>query len=153
MRARLALLIVGALAVAVLGGCVPGRDSGQTAERATPSPDEVATDAQGVDRCVPASDELVAAISDELAGQNSISNAWTVRSRQFDSVYFTSAVVGGQVGQGEETATWASLAPEGGQFLFAVTDLAKGLGDFAVDDTFSGADDGVRESQRCARTR
>lgn len=153
IRARIAVLMTGALAAAVLAGCVPGRDSGPTADPAAPSPDDVATDAQGVDRCVPANEKLVAAISDELAGQNSISNAWTVRSRQFDSVYFTSAVAGGQVGQGEETATWASLSPEGGQFLFAVTDLAKGLGDFAVDDTFSGSDDGVRESQRCARVR
>ena len=132
---------------------MPGRDSGETADPAMPAPKDVATDAQGVDRCVPASEELVEGITEGLSGQNAISNAWTVQSRQYDSVFFTSARVDGQVGQGEETATWASLAPEGGQFLFAVTDLAQGLVDFAVDDTFSGRDDGVRESQRCARVR
>ena len=90
------LLIAAALAVAVLGGCVPGRDSGDGSAGPAPSADDVPTEAEGLDRCAPAAKGLVDAIDKQLAGKNEISNAWTVRSRQYDSVYFTSAVVGGK---------------------------------------------------------
>ena len=147
--AKAATLICVAAAAAAVAGCVPGRGGGPADGSPSAGIEDVATDAQGVERCAPAADGVVQAINEALTGRNNISNAWTVRSRQYDMVYFTSA----RVGDGEQTATWATLAPEGGQFLFAVTELAQGVGDFPVDPSFTGGDDGVRESQRCARVR
>lgn len=82
-----------------------------------------------------------------------IDNVWTVRSREFDEVYFTSARVVAGDGEEAQIATWASLAPDGDQLVFSVNDLARevsGLDD-GGEQGFSGADEGVRESQRCAR--
>ncbi len=147
-RLGLPSLAVAAIAAAALAGCVPGR--GESPADAPVAPAE--SDAEGVERCSPAVEALVGSIAGGLDSGVAISNAWTVRSREFDSVYFTSARVDREGGAGE-TATWATLAPEGGQFLFAVTELARESGDFPADESFDGGSDGVRESQRCARVR
>jgi len=146
--------LVLAATAALAAGCVPGRSSGGDGGGGDVQPGAaVATDGQGAERCAPATQPLADAIAASLSGGASIDNVWTVRSRQFGEVYFTSARVVAGDGEEAQIATWASLAPDGDRLVFSVNDLARevsGLDD-GGDQGFSGADEGVRESQRCAR--
>ena len=147
-------LLALAVVAALVSGCVPGRGTG--GDSGTPSGDAstaAATDGEGVDRCVEATQPLTDAIAGSLDAGVEIDNVWTVRSREFDEVYFTSARVVAGDGEEAQIATWSSLAPDGDQLVFSVNDLARevsGLDD-GGEQGFSGADEGVRESQRCAR--
>jgi hypothetical protein len=117
------------------------------------SPDDVASEADGAARCVPASPAAVEAVSSGLEGAATLSDAWIVRSRDYNRAYFLSGEVLGGAG-GEQIATWAVTDPDpSGTLVFSVTEPAKRLSSFSdAGGSFSGTDDGVAESQECAST-
>jgi len=139
-RALVAALLV--LAVGgVLAGCSAGPGSG--------SPGGADTVA-GVGRCEPASDSAVTAISDGLRNGLTLTNAYIVKSNDYNAAYFLSGRIQGA--SGEPIGTWALADPEDvGSLLFSVTEPAKRNSRFSdANGSFSGSDDGVSQSQGCA---
>ncbi len=147
------MLLALVVAAVLAAGCVPGRSSDDAGGGDGGAGGAVATDGEGVERCAPAAGPLVDAIAASLQEGAAIDDAWTVRSRGFDEVYFTSARVLAADGGEEQIATWASLAPDGDRLVFSVNDQAREISglDDGGDQGFSGGDEGVAESQRCAR--
>lgn len=152
VRRRRAVRALGAsVAVGValgLAGC--GSGAGEDAAAVT-SPDQLPTTAEGAERCLPASEAAVAAITDGLEAGTTLVEPYIVRSRDYNRAYFVSGRVEGAPG-GEQLATWAVTDPEpSGTLVFAVTEPAKRLSSFSdAGGSFSGTDDGVGVSQECA---
>jgi hypothetical protein len=142
------------LGVLALAGCAaPGSGDGGGDAPVVTSPDDVAKDAEGAARCVPASPAAVEAVTSGLEGDATLRDAWIVRSRDYNRAYFLSGEVSGGAG-GDQIATWAVTSPDPtGTLVFSVTEPAKRLSDFSdAGGSFSGTDDGVTESQECAST-
>lgn len=100
--------------------------------------------------CVPASGAVFETISGGLEPGLSIEDPQVVMSDDYMSAYFVSARIVGA--SGEPIATWVVNDPEDvGDLVFSVTEPAKRNSTFSTaNNSFSGSDDGVAESQGCA---
>ncbi len=133
--------MVGVAALATVAGCGfgGGDDDGE----------EVVSES----RCVPATVNVFETISEGLDPGLSIVDAQVVQSEDYTTAYFVSARIIGA--SGEPIATWVVTDPEEpGDLVFSVTEPAKRNSEFSTaNDSFSGLDDGVAESQECAEIR
>lgn len=118
---------------------------------ATATPEPVAT------RCQPADPALLAAIAAGLTvdGGGDLRNGWTVRSSDFEKVYFVAAEITG-AGMNGTVGLWATNDPAGAGMIFAVDGLANEFSDWAdgrkTDAAFSTFNDGAREAIDCAKS-
>ena len=131
--------LAGALTLAVAAGC--GINGGDDDAGQAPMSDS---------RCSPASVAVFETISEGLDTGLSLIDAAIVKSEDYTSAYFVSARIVGA--SGEPIATWVVTDPEEvGDLVFSVTEPAKRNSDFSTaNNSFSGSDDGVAESQECA---
>jgi hypothetical protein len=113
------------------------------------------TDTPDVSRCEPASPALIDAISEGLniAGGGSLTNGFTVRSEDFDEVFFVAAELVGADLDGE-VAVWATNRLDGTGSVFSVGGFANEFSDWgdggATDANLSLDDDGAEEAEDCA---
>lgn len=120
----------------------------------TPS-DEQPGDAGGEEpqssRCDRASAAVVSAIESGLTvtGGGSLSNAFIVRSDDFESVYFVAAQIEGE-GLSDTVGVWARNDPQGGGAIFSAEALAVEFSDWGEGPGFSSSDDGLSEARDCA---
>lgn len=138
-----ALLATGAACLAIATGCgIGGGDD-----------DDGGGGAMSESRCVPASGTLFETITGGLDPGLSIEDPNVVKSDDYMSAYFVSARIAGA--SGEPIATWVVNDPEDvGDLIFSVTEPAKRNSSFSTaNNSFSGSDDGVAESQGCAEIR
>ena len=135
-RAGVCLASALTLAIAVGCGIGGGDDDGEA-----PTSDS---------RCSPASVAVFETISEGLDPGLSLIDAEVVKSDDYTSAYFVSARIVGA--SGEPIATWVVNDPEEvGDLVFSVTEPAKRNSNFSTaNNSFSGSDDGVAESQECA---
>jgi hypothetical protein len=128
---RVSIMIVAAL----LAGCAGG-----DGERST--------------RCEPASRGLVSAIETGLtvAGGDSLSNAFIVRSNDFENVFFVAARFEGE-GMSDTVGAWATNRADGSGSVFAADSFAKEFSDWGDGPGFSLSDDGLSEARSCAEVR
>jgi hypothetical protein len=74
------------------------------------------------------------------------------RSRDFKSVYFVSADLQGPGLNGKnEIATWATNKLRIGGLIYSANAVARAFSDWGKGPGFSPGDDGLSESQSCAR--
>jgi hypothetical protein len=146
MRRPWAIPALLALLVAACGGTsTPTTNAPRATPRATPRP--------LVSRCNPASAALLSRIEQGLTvyGGGSLANGQTVKSRDFESVYFVAADI---QGEGVEVGVWATNSLTSG-LTYSVNALAKEFSDWgdggATDARLSMSDDGAAEAEACVR--
>jgi hypothetical protein len=102
-------------------------------------------------RCDAASPALVAAIETGLTvtGGGSLSDAWVVKSDDFETVYFVAANIEGE-GVSDTVGVWATNDPAGGGYILAADSFARELSDWGTGLGFSSSDDGFAEARECA---
>jgi hypothetical protein len=121
------------------------------------SPDEQSSGTEDNDdddqttRCVAASGALVSAIESGLtvSGGGSLSNAYIVRSDDFDNAYFVAARINGE-GMGDSVGVWSTNDPDGGGSIFSADAFAAEFSDWGDGPGFSPSDDGFTEAEDCA---
>ena len=142
------IVIVYAITAATGGDSTPP-PSGTTTSEATPTAST---------RCISVPKSRVDNIAEGLtvSGGGTLRNAWAVRSRDFERVYFVSAEIDGPGMEGDgEIGTWATNRLDETGLTYAVSGIAKEFSDWgaAGSPDFSMSDDGARESQECVRSR
>jgi hypothetical protein len=102
-------------------------------------------------RCEPASAALVSAIEAGLTvtGGGSLSNAFIVRSGDFENVYFVAAQIEGE-GMGGAVGVWATNGPNGDGSIFSADAFAAEFSDWGDGPGFNLSDDGLAEARDCA---
>lgn len=102
-------------------------------------------------RCDRASSALVSAIESGLTvgGGGSLSNAYIVKSGDFDNVYFVAAQIGGE-GMSDAVGVWATNGPNGDGSIFSANAMAAEFSDWGGGPGFTPSDDGLSVARDCA---
>lgn len=145
---RFALLMALGAALTACGGS-GSADGGGTADGGG-APAADTPEARSA-RCAPASSVLVSAIESGLTvnGGGSLSNAYIVRSDDFENVHFVAAQIEGE-GMGDSAGVWATNGPDGTGSIFAADSMATEFSDWGSGPGFTSSDDGLAEARECA---
>jgi len=145
-----------ALAIALTAcGAHGGADNGGTdgpVVTATPTSEPPASEPQS-SRCEPGSAALVSAIESGLTvtGGGSLSNAYVVKSGDFENVYFVAARIEGE-GLSDSVGVWATNGPAGDASIFAAEAFAPEFSDWGEGPGFTASDDGLSEARDCVES-
>jgi hypothetical protein len=103
-------------------------------------------------RCKAATPAMVSKIESALTvdGGGSLSNAYIVRSDDFEHVYFVAARIHGP-GMEDAVGVWGVNDPGGGGLLFSANAMAEEFMGMGRGPGFSSSDDGLQEAESCAR--
>lgn len=102
-------------------------------------------------RCARASAALVSAIETGLTvtGGGSLSNAFVVKSDDFENASFVAAQIEGE-GMDDTVGVWSTNDPDGGGSILSADAFAAEFSDWGDGPGFSSSDDGFSEARECA---
>ncbi|GEM_PF-4067896 len=109
-------------------------------------------------RCEEVPEIVVTTIASRLNGGTSLKNAKAVKSSDFTSVYFVSAlIIGPGIQEGTALGTWATNRLDGTGIILTADSFAKEFSDWPegskTDARIAMSQDGARPSQACVRGR
>lgn len=134
-------------------GASGGSTDDPSTHDATPPPARATTEPSqpSPSRCETASSALTSAIETGLTvtGGGSLSNAYIVKSGDFQNVYFVAARIEGE-GLDDTVGVWAAHGPDADGFIFSADAFAREFSEWGPGRGFSSSDDGFAEARDCA---
>jgi hypothetical protein len=102
-------------------------------------------------RCQPASESIVSKIEAGLnvSSGGSLSDAFTVKSHDFDNVYFVAARIAGE-GTEDPVGVWALNSLSDDASIASADEIAGEFSDWAANPAFTPSDDGLSVAHDCA---